>query len=57
MLRPAIKGRQRRQPSGKQLPAAHRGMAEFIMLQPIGLLLVMLFPGVALWFAHWLYGK
>jgi hypothetical protein len=32
-------------------------MAEFIMLQLIGLLLVMLFPGVALWFAHWLYGK
>lgn len=35
----------------------HRGMAEFMVLQLIGLLLVMLFPGVALWFPHWLYGK
>jgi len=26
-------------------------------LQLIGLLLVMLFPGIALWFPHWLYGK
>jgi TRAP-type mannitol/chloroaromatic compound transport system permease large subunit len=35
----------------------YRGMAEFMALQVIGLLLVMLFPGVALWFPHWLYGK
>jgi TRAP-type mannitol/chloroaromatic compound transport system permease large subunit len=27
----------------------HWGMAEFMVLQLIGLLLVMLFPGVALW--------
>ena len=35
----------------------HWGMAEFMVLQLIGLLLVMLFPAVALWFPHWLYGK
>ena len=35
----------------------HWGMVEFMMLQLIGLLLVMLFPGIALWFPHWLYGK
>ena len=35
----------------------HWGMAEFMGLQLIGLLLVMLFPGIALWFPHWLYGK
>jgi tripartite ATP-independent transporter DctM subunit len=35
----------------------HWGMAEFMVLQLFGLLLVMLFPGIALWFPHWLYGK
>jgi tripartite ATP-independent transporter DctM subunit len=35
----------------------HWGMAEFMVLQLIGLLLVILVPGVALWFPHWLYGK
>jgi len=35
----------------------HWGMVEFMGLQLIGLLLVMLFPGIALWFPHWLYGK
>jgi tripartite ATP-independent transporter DctM subunit len=35
----------------------HWGMAEFMVLQLIGLLLVMLFPAVGLWFPHWLYGK
>ena len=39
------------------LSQIHWGMAEFMVLQLIGLLLVMLFPGVALWFPHWLYGK
>ena len=43
-------------PSWK-LTDIHWGMAEFMVLQLIGLLLVMLFPGVALWFPHWLYGK
>jgi tripartite ATP-independent transporter DctM subunit len=33
------------------------GMAEFMALQVIGLLLLMGFPGIALWFPHWLYGK
>lgn len=32
------------------------GMAEFMALQLIGLLLVMLYPPIALWFPHWLYG-
>jgi tripartite ATP-independent transporter DctM subunit len=32
------------------------GMAEFMVLQVIGLLLLMIFPGIALWFPHWLYG-
>jgi tripartite ATP-independent transporter DctM subunit len=35
----------------------HWGMAEFMVLQLIGLLVVMLFPAVGLWFPHWLYGK
>jgi tripartite ATP-independent transporter DctM subunit len=32
------------------------GMAEFMGLQVIGLLLLMVFPGLALWFPRWLYG-
>jgi tripartite ATP-independent transporter DctM subunit len=32
------------------------GMAEFMVLQVMGLLLVLLFPAIALWFPHWLYG-
>jgi len=32
------------------------GMAEFMVLQVIGLLLLMVFPGIALWFPRWLYG-
>jgi TRAP-type mannitol/chloroaromatic compound transport system permease large subunit len=35
----------------------HWGMVEFMGLQLFGLLLVMLFPGIALWLPHWLYGK
>ena len=35
----------------------HWGMAEFMVLQLIGLLVVMLFPQIGLWFPHWLYGK
>jgi tripartite ATP-independent transporter DctM subunit len=35
----------------------HRGMVEFMVLQLIGLLIVVLFPAIALWFPHWLYGK
>ncbi len=32
------------------------GMAEFMALQVIGLLVVVLFPPIALWFPRWLYG-
>jgi tripartite ATP-independent transporter DctM subunit len=32
------------------------GMAEFMVLQVFGLLLLMAFPAIALWFPHWLYG-
>jgi tripartite ATP-independent transporter DctM subunit len=32
------------------------GMAEFMVLQVIGLLLLIAFPGIALWFPRWLYG-
>ena len=32
------------------------GMAEFMVLQVMGLLVLMFFPGLALWFPHWLYG-
>jgi len=35
----------------------HWGMAEFMALQLVGLLIVMLFPSIGLWFPHWLYGK
>ncbi len=35
----------------------HWGMAEFMVLQMIGLFLVMAFPAIGLWFPHWLYGK
>jgi tripartite ATP-independent transporter DctM subunit len=35
----------------------HWGMAEFMVLQLIGLLLVMLFPAIGLWFPRWLYGN
>jgi tripartite ATP-independent transporter DctM subunit len=32
------------------------GMAEFMVLQMVGLLLLLFFPAIALWFPHWLYG-
>ena len=32
------------------------GMAQFMVLQMVGLLLLMVFPAIALWFPHWLYG-
>jgi tripartite ATP-independent transporter DctM subunit len=32
------------------------GMAEFMGLQVLGLLLLVGFPGIALWFPRWLYG-
>jgi tripartite ATP-independent transporter DctM subunit len=33
------------------------GMAEFMLLQMIGLMIVLFYPPIALWFPHWLYGK
>ena len=39
------------------LTEIHWGMAEFMVLQLIGLLVVMFFPAIGLWFPHWLYGK
>jgi len=33
------------------------GMAEFMVLQVIGLMVVLFYPPIALWFPHWLYGK
>jgi len=32
------------------------GMAEFMVLQMVGLLLLVCFPEIALWFPRWLYG-
>jgi TRAP-type mannitol/chloroaromatic compound transport system permease large subunit len=40
-----------------KLSDIHWGMAEFMVLQVIGLLVVLLYPPIALWFPHWLYGK
>jgi tripartite ATP-independent transporter DctM subunit len=39
-----------------KLTDIYRGMAEFMVLQLVGLLLLIVFPGIALWFPHWLYG-
>jgi tripartite ATP-independent transporter DctM subunit len=33
------------------------GMAEFMVLQLIGLAVVLFYPPIALWFPHWLYGQ
>jgi tripartite ATP-independent transporter DctM subunit len=41
---------------GWKLTDIYWGMAEFMALQLIGLLLLMGFPGIALWFPRWLYG-
>jgi len=32
------------------------GMAEFMVLQVFGLVLCIIFPGIALWLPHWLFG-
>jgi tripartite ATP-independent transporter DctM subunit len=39
-----------------ELTDIYWGMAEFMVLQIVGLLLLMMFPAIALWFPHWLYG-
>ena len=33
------------------------GMADFMVIQVIALLLVMLFPEIALWFPRWLFDQ
>jgi len=39
-----------------ELGTIYRGMADFMLLQVIALLLLMLFPEIALWFPRWLFG-
>ena len=38
------------------LRTIYRGMADFMVIQVIALVLVMLFPEIALWFPRWLFG-
>jgi len=40
-----------------KLSDIHWGMAEFMVLQLIGLAVVLFYPPIALWFPHWLYGQ
>ncbi|MGH7389438.1 MAG: TRAP transporter large permease [Candidatus Rokuibacteriota bacterium] len=40
-----------------KLTDIYKGMAEFMVLQVIGLLVVLLYPPIALWFPEWLFGK
>ena len=39
------------------LSTIYRGMADFMVIQVIGLILVMIFPQIALWFPGWLFGR
>ncbi len=39
------------------LSTIYRGMADFMVIQVIALLLVMLFPEIALWFPRWLFDQ
>ncbi len=38
------------------LGTIYKGMADFMVLQVIALILLMLFPEIALWFPRWLFG-
>jgi len=38
-----------------ELSTIYRGMMDFMILQVIGLILVMVFPDIALWFPRWLF--
>ncbi len=40
-----------------ELRTIYRGMADFMVIQVIGLILVMIFPQIALWFPGWLFGR
>ena len=35
----------------------YKGMMDFMALQVIALILLMLFPQIALWFPNWLFSK
>jgi TRAP-type mannitol/chloroaromatic compound transport system permease large subunit len=35
----------------------YRGMADFVVIQVIALLLVLFFPEIALWFPRWLFDQ
>ena len=39
-----------------ELSTIYKGMMDFMVIQVIGLVLVMLFPQIALWFPNWLFG-
>jgi tripartite ATP-independent transporter DctM subunit len=39
------------------LRVIYRGMADFMVIQLIVLILVMVFPQIALWFPNWLFGR
>jgi tripartite ATP-independent transporter DctM subunit len=39
------------------LSTIYRGMADFMVIQVIALVLVMLFPEIALWFPRWLFDR
>jgi tripartite ATP-independent transporter DctM subunit len=39
------------------LATIYRGMADFMVIQVIGLIVVMLFPEIALWFPRWLFDR
>ena len=39
------------------LRTIYRGMADFMVIQVIALILVMLFPEIALWFPRWLFDR
>jgi tripartite ATP-independent transporter DctM subunit len=40
-----------------ELSTIYRGMADFMVIQVIALVLVILFPQIALWFPNWLFGN
>jgi tripartite ATP-independent transporter DctM subunit len=39
-----------------ELGTIYRGMSDFMIIQLVGLLVVILFPQIALWFPNWLFG-
>jgi tripartite ATP-independent transporter DctM subunit len=40
-----------------ELGTIYRGMADFMFIQILALLLVILFPPIAMWFPNWLFGN